>query len=198
MSIQSKQKFDQYSIERLIDRQIIQDLMYKWCRAIDRLDYDAIREVFHPDAIDHHGPYDGGVDGLVEWVRERHTNIPFSAHQVSNQLVEFADADTALSETYIWVVQRYGTEAGKSLTQITGGQSGGGGMGVDVVAASRYIDRFERREGKWAIAQRNVASGWRQMSDVPDNAPKMMPGWLVQRRDQDDFVFQERKRLGIA
>jgi len=197
MSNQSKRYVDQYSVERLIDRQIIQDLMFKWCRAVDRLDYEAIRAVFQPDAIDRHGPYEGGVDGLIEWVRERHANIPFSMHLVSNQLIEFADADTALSETYIWVVQRYDAEAGQSLTQITGGQSGGGNV-VDLVAASRYIDRFEHRDGRWAVAQRNLSSGWRQMSEVPDNVPKMMPGWLVQQRDQDDFIFQERKRLGIA
>ncbi len=36
------------------------------------------------------------------------------------------------------------------------------------------------------------------MSDVADNGPKMIPGWLVQQRDQNDFIFQERRRLGIG
>ena len=67
---------DAYSPERVADRLQIQDLIYRWCRSIDRLDFDAMRSVFHPDATDTHGAYDGGVDGLIEWIRERHRTIP--------------------------------------------------------------------------------------------------------------------------
>lgn len=34
---------DQYSVERIADRMAIQDVMYKCCRAIDRLDFDGMR-----------------------------------------------------------------------------------------------------------------------------------------------------------
>ena len=74
---------DQYSPARIADRMQIQDVMYKWCRAIDRLDSDGMRAVFHPGATDDHGPYQGDVEGLVAWVRERHKPIPFSSHQIS-------------------------------------------------------------------------------------------------------------------
>src|ERR1017187_6199738 len=75
---------NQYTGERIADRMAIQDALYKWCRAIDRLDYEGMRAAFHPDGTDSHGAYNGGGDGLVEWVRERHKPIPFSSHQVSN------------------------------------------------------------------------------------------------------------------
>ena len=62
-------KEDQYSPARIADRMAIQDAMYRWCRAIDRLDFDGIREAFHSDGTDNHGIFSGGVDGLVEWIR---------------------------------------------------------------------------------------------------------------------------------
>lgn len=188
---------DQYTVERIADRMAIQDVMYKWCRAIDRLDYEGMRAVFHPDATDTHGAYDGPVDGLVEWVRERHKPIPFSSHRVCNMLIEFATPDLALMETYILALQRYPAEAKASLAQLTGGQAGRPGVGIDMLSSSRYVDRFERRNGEWRIARRKVILDWKQLVEVPENSPKPKPGWLVGRRDKQDFIYLERAELGI-
>jgi len=188
---------NQYSIERIADRMAIQDVMYKWCRAIDRLDSDGMRAVFHPDALDNHGPYTGGVEGLIEWIRERHKPIPFSSHQVSNMLIEFATPDLALVETYVRALQRYPADAKASLAQLSGGQAGRPGVGMDLLTSSRYVDRFERRNGEWRIAQRSLIQDWKQLLEVPENAPQPKAGWIVGRRDAQDFVYQERARLGI-
>ena len=188
---------EQYSPERIADRMAIQDVMYKWCRAIDRLDEEGMRAAFHPDAIDNHASYVGGVDGLVKWVRERHAPIPFSSHQVSNMLIEFATADLALAETYIRTLQRYPADAKASLAQLAGGTAGRPGLGVDLLTASRYVDRFERRKGQWRIARRTLIQDWKQFIEVPADAPKPQPGWLLGRRDRQDFIYQERAALGI-
>jgi hypothetical protein len=188
---------DQYTVERIADRMAIQDVMYKWCRAIDRLDYEGMRAAFHPDATDNHGPYVGGVDGLVEWVRERHKPIPFSSHQVSNILIEFATPNLALVETYIRTLQRYPADAKASLAQLSGGQTGKPGVGIDLLGSSRYVDRFERRNGEWRIARRTLIQDWKQLIEVTENAPKPQPGWLVGRRDRQDFIYLERAELGI-
>lgn len=74
---------DAYSIERIADRMQIQDAMYRWCRAVDRVDFDGMRAVFHPDATDTHGICEGGVEGLIDWIRDRHQTVPFSTHQIS-------------------------------------------------------------------------------------------------------------------
>jgi hypothetical protein len=189
---------DQYTVERIADRMAIQDVMYKWCRSIDRLDYEGMRAAFHPDAIDNHAAYVGGVEGLVEWIRERHKPIPFSSHQVSNILIEFASPDLALVETYIRTLQRYPADAKASLAQLSGGQAGKPGVGIDLLTASRYVDRFERRNGEWRIAGRTLVLDWKQFIEVPENAPKPQPGWLVGRRDKQDFVYLARAELGIA
>ena len=74
---------DPYSPQRIADRMAIQDVMYQWCRAVDRLDRQAMIDAFHPDAIDDHGDYVGPAAGFADWVIERHRNIPFCSHVVS-------------------------------------------------------------------------------------------------------------------
>jgi hypothetical protein len=189
---------DDYSPERLADRAQIQDVMYRWCRAIDRLDVDGIRRVFHPDAIDNHGPFVGGVDALIAWLTERHRTIPFSMHLVSNLLIEFAGPDSALVETYIFATLRYSAEGKAALAAFTGGVAGGEGSATDSLAWARYIDRFERRGGEWRIARRTVAFDSGMMSDVPPDAPVFDPSWAVGRRDKDDPIYKERAAMGIA
>lgn len=189
---------DAYSPQRIADRLAIQDVLYRWCRAIDRLDFDEIRAVFHPDAIDQHGPYNGGVDGLIEWIRQRHRTIPFSMHQIGNILVEFAGPDLALAETYIRTVQRYPAQAAASLAQLAGeGAQTGFEHGADLLTCSRYVDRFERRAGQWRILRRTVVHDWKQVVAVPADPPVPQPGWAAGRRDRQDPLYLERAALGL-
>jgi hypothetical protein len=187
-----------YSQARLADRAEIQDVLYRWCRAIDRLDEDGMRSVFHADAIDNHGPFVGGVDALVAWIGERHRTIPFSMHLISNILIEFASEDSALVETYIFATLRYSAEGKAGLAAFTGGTSGSVGAATDAMSWARYIDRFERRAGEWRIARRTVAFDSSMMADVPGNAPRFDPNWAVGRRDADDPIYRERAAIGLS
>jgi hypothetical protein len=171
--------------------------MYKWCRSVDRLDYDGMRSVFHADAVDEHGAFNGPVEGLVDWIRNRHAAIPFSMHAVSNMLIEFAGPDVALVETYVRTTQRYPAEARAALDQLAGGKAGAGEGAMDLLTCSRYVDRFERREGRWKIAHRTLVADWKQFSAVPEGLPRPPSSQVVGRRDQDDFVFRARRDLGI-
>jgi hypothetical protein len=175
----------------------IQDTIYRWCRAIDRLDYDAIRSVFHPDASDNHGSFSGGVKELIEWVRERHRKIPSSTHKVGQILIEFGDADVAVAETYVETLQRYPADAKASLAPLTGGVLGPPDVAIDLMARSRYVDRFERRAGLWRIARRTVVFDWRSIVAVPQPEPVMRDGWIVGRRDNQDCIYHTRAIAGI-
>ena len=190
------QKVSQYSPERIADRMEIQDVMYRWCRAIDRLDYDAIRSVLHPDATDTHGIYNGNIEGLIEWIRERHRTIPFSMHQVSNMLIEFLAPDVAISEAYLRTTQRYPAEAASALKQLANGYEPAGAS--DLWTCSRYVDRFERRDGNWRIAKRVLVQDWKLVTPVPSPAPGHVPGSVIARRDADDPFYLLREEWGSA
>lgn len=190
---------DQYAPDRIADRLEIQDVMFKWCRAIDRLDADGMTACFTPDAIDLHGPYNGPIPGLIDWVMTRHQTIPFSSHQVSNMLIEFASPSVALAETYVRTLQRYPAESMAAMAQMmSSGPVVKDGEGMDLMTSSRYIDRFEKHEGRWKIAHRRLAQDWKQSFSVTQSTPANNPDWLTGRRDQDDAVYEERRKLGIT
>ena len=189
---------EQYSPERMADRVMIQDVVYRWCRAVDRLDREGMLEVFYPGAIDSHGPYIGPVEGLVDWVMTRHEPIPFSGHFIGNMLIEFAAEDVALVESYVRTIQQYPASAKGQLSQLTGGASGSPDRAVDMFTSSRYLDRMEKRDGIWKIAHRTLIQDWKQLVEVTEQALQPHDGWIIGRRDGNDAMEEARRTLGIV
>ncbi|CAG9170102.1 nuclear transport factor 2 family protein [Cupriavidus pampae] len=188
----------QYTPERIVSRLQIQDLMFRWCRAVDRLDRQGMLDIFWPGAIDSHGPYIGPAEGLVEWILVRHRPIATSSHFIGNMLIEFASDDVALVETYVRTIQQYPKEATQQLAQLTGGAAGDESTPMDMFTSSRYLDHMERREGEWRVAHRDLIQDWKQIVDVKYRALVPAEGWIIGRRDGEDQVQTERQRLGLA
>ncbi len=55
-------------LQALLDKQEIEEVVLRYCRGIDRRDFDLVRACYHPDARDHHGSFDGTVEEFVAWV----------------------------------------------------------------------------------------------------------------------------------
>lgn len=190
-----------YTPERLADRAQIQDVMYRWCRGVDRRDFELARSAFHADATDNHGQYNGGVDGLVQWLQHRHRTISMSMHLCANMKIEFGGPDVAVVETYCIAAQRYSaaTAEGRAvLAAMAGGQERAGTGDTDMMAFARYVDRFERREGEWRIARRAVVHERVAMDDVAPDAPGFGADWVVRSRDRDDYLYGVRAAAGVG
>lgn len=158
---------------RLEDRALIQDVLFRYARAVDRLDYERIRDCYFPDAVDNHGGYVGTVDGLVEDIRRRHQSIDISQHFITNVLVEFTGEDAAHVESYCLCYLRQQAADGSREHELA-------------VIRCRYVDRFERRAGRWAIADRVVVFDESQAVTIVD---RLDPGWVSSRRDGSDPVY---------
>jgi len=182
---------------RLADRDAIQDAIYRWCRAVDRRDWESIRSVFHPDGNDNHGLYNGDVGGLIAWLTERHKTITCSLHTATNILIEFYGPNEALVETYVTACQRYAPEGAATLAAISG-RAAPTGNPVDMLLFGRYVDRFECRNGQWKILQRVTVFDNTMMFDVPSGGAKLGAGWTVGQRNQDDPIFKIRREVGLA
>lgn len=166
------------------DRIAIRDVMGRYARAIDRGQFALIRTVFHADGYDDHGPYKGGVDGFIRWLQERFTDDAPTQHFVGNSLVEFANPDLALVETY-YVAAR----------PPKGGEVGEGGQGAALYVLSwgRYVDRFERRDGEWRVAYRRTVVDLRLQAAV-----NVLPGSDASnwgRRDAEDPLNVARAEI---
>jgi hypothetical protein len=188
---------DPYSVERLADRAAIYDVMCRYCRGIDRLDFDTLRSAYHPDAIDNHGAYNGGIEGFVEWVRNRHKKIPFSKHTIGNMIIEFTAPDEAAVETYCIAVQRYPSDARASLTALLGEGAGGGTGALDLFVYARYVDRVTRRDGAWRIQERNVVLDSTAVIDAPEDQSNRLERQIYGRHDTQDFLYEFRSGLGL-
>ena len=189
---------EQYSQARIADRFMIQDLMYRWCRAVDRLDKQGMLDIFHPGAIDSHGPYIGPVEGLFDWILVRHKPIAISSHFIGNLLVEFVTEDLALVESYVRTIQQYPPEGKAQLAQLTGGASGNPEAATDMFTSSRYMDHVERRNGEWRIARRDLIQDWKQLAEVQYKALQPQEGWIIGRRDGQDALDLARRELKLS
>ncbi|MFI5507624.1 nuclear transport factor 2 family protein [Mycobacterium sp. NPDC051804] len=129
-------------LQELADRMEILDCLQRYARGIDRQDRDLLRSAYHDDAIDDHAGFVGNVDDFIDWALSYHSTQTRYQHYLMNHTVELA-RDEAHTETYYLFI---GTDRDreKPLT-ITGG---------------RYVDRFERRENRWAIAARVCLVEW--------------------------------------
>ncbi|MER5787305.1 nuclear transport factor 2 family protein [Streptomyces sp. NPDC001980] len=128
-------------ITRLAAKQEITEVLYRYCRGLDRMDRALADTVWHPDGTADYGPsYRGSAAGFLDFVWPYHAQLAAHSHLVSNALVEVDEAaGTAASEAYVSVWLR---------TRPADGHV------TDLFHRGRYVDRWSRRAGVWAIDHR--------------------------------------------
>jgi ketosteroid isomerase-like protein len=132
------------TVEQLLDRQEIEDVLVSYARGADRGDADLIAAAYHDDALeDHGGVFVGTANDYVALLRKMLPAAPIMSHLVTNILIEL-DGDRAYTECYFLTFSR--RDAGED--------------GYDNLTMARVIDRFERRGGAWKIAHRRLAWEW--------------------------------------
>jgi hypothetical protein len=162
--------------DAVISRQEIADLTMAYCRGVDRADEKLLKSVFHDDSTVVSGAFNGnGQVFAVEICRLVLANYDSCFHSIGNQWIEVS-GDTAVGETYVIAVSTMDTETGKS----------------DLLTGGRYIDRFERREGKWKFAERTFVSDWNRMESSTRQMKEGMyaPLDLQGSRGSADPVYQ--------
>jgi hypothetical protein len=175
-------------LRQLLDRERIRDLMARYARAVDRFDLAALRTVYHPDAVDDHGGYRGGVEGLLGYVAEQTHRMPQVMHFLGQCVIEFAAADVAVCETYFMTAHTLGP--GQRMYGV------GGSGPVQMSMFGRYVDRVERRDGEWKIAERVVVFESTRL--FTDEVPPIDPSWAALRRDRDDPIYRLREQAGLG
>jgi len=162
-------------LQELIDRQKIHDCIVRYCSGVDRFDREMVRGVYHADAMDDHGAFVGPVEAFIDWAFAYHAKYQHThKHYVLNHRCEL-DGDTAHTETY-WLF------SGKN--QIGPGLTLSGG---------RYIDRFEKRDGRWAIAARKCVIEWNGALGefpMPQEALDAYAATGVASRDKNDPSYE--------
>lgn len=185
------------ALARLAAQFEIRDVLSRYVRGVDRCDWDLVRSCYAPEALDDHGAYAGGVEGLLAWMVERHSRLQASMHLITNVYVEFVDDDRALCESYVVTIQRPTAEwAGAALAMY---EMDGLDIPDDHLLESevrcRFVDRFAR-QGSWRIEHRTVVFETLHHRLVPKASP-FGAGWARSARDTTDPLFAARAGLGL-
>ena len=136
---------------QLADHQAITDQIYRYCRAMDRIDQELGYSIWHDDGTADYGPnFQGTGRAFIDHVCAQHRQLLMHSHQVSNILIEL-DGDRAGSESYVTATLRMRREG--RLLQMT--------------VISRYVDRWSRRGGSgWALDHRIAVMDMDEIREV--------------------------------
>ncbi len=138
----------------------------------------------HADATIDNGHFCGSPAEFTAMVRKRHAQVPVASHMISTVLVDFTGEASAFVECY-----------GLALEHHPHGSEGP----LDRIVRVRYGDEFERRNGVWKVARRQVVID-HEMS-IP--ASKGGSTWsnsgrLMGARNSDDPLSKRRRALGLG
>jgi hypothetical protein len=152
------------ALDDLVARRDIGAVLTRYCRALDRADLDLMKTVYWPDGIDVHGIFEGNAHAFAEYIiQEIQVFFEMGTHCLLNCHID-VDGDVAASETYLYSVCRVRTEQREAIFGSRfAALSGGRGLERDrdlFIMAGRYLDRFQRRDGEWRIARRQVIHDW--------------------------------------
>jgi len=161
-------------IQQLSDHVEIGQLLQLYFRGLDRLDYELIRSCFFDNAsIDLTPFFKGNPDGFVDYVKGPGLGgFARTFHFGGNSLIEL-DGDIAHTEIYAL-----------SMGDTADEHESAGAFSVTWL---RYLDRFERRNGEWRIADRRAAVDWLRIDTAGMWAD--LPAEAKGRRDRSDPVY---------
>jgi hypothetical protein len=150
-------------LQELLDRAAILKILHSYGRAIDRCDRDLLLSLFHDGATDDHGRFRGLAADLSTYaVGELSRRYDVTTHFLGNVHIDL-QGDAAFTESYTLA---FHIEKADALGQ----------RRLDTLAI-RYVDRFERRDDEWRIAERLTVKDWRHVGPCvePIRSPETGP-----------------------
>jgi hypothetical protein len=140
-------------LRALLDKQAITEVLLSYSRAVDRGDEALLRACYHTDATeDHGGSFLGPASDYIEAILPALHGDRLMTHTVTNILIELEGSSSALSECYYLSFARY-PAADPPFETLT---------------LARAVDRFERRDGTWRIARRQLRWEWNREQPIAE------------------------------
>lgn len=163
-------------LRELADRELIRDVVLRYYRGVDRLDWDLVRSCFHPDAHARYAPFfEGGTEELLAFLADDDGVAGFerTMHVAGNVIVEVA-GDVAHVET-------------SCMAYHQSRQDKDPWNGAFVTIWMRSVDRFERRDDAWRIVRRSVVAEW--VLQEHGGSFMELPPDALGRRDRQDISY---------
>lgn len=161
-------------VQYLKDRAAILDCISLHARGHDRHDVDILTDSYHHDGVDEHGFAINPGPCYAEWANAAHSaGSLLHTHNITTHTCEI-NGDEAHCESYVLVVLL--NNDGQTARMISG----------------RYVDKVEKRDGKWRIALRRTTVDALLAGDASIlNAPVFKAqGYAKGLRDKRDVSYQ--------
>lgn len=135
----------------MTDREAIADQLYRYCRAMDRIDHALGYAVWHEDGTADYGAdiFVGSGRGFVDHVCVQHAQTLSHSHQLANVIIEL-DGAKAASESAVTATLRIARE----------------GKLMHITVWSRYVDTWSKRGGRWAIDHRIAINDFDEIREI--------------------------------
>jgi hypothetical protein len=136
-------------LQEMIDEFQLRKLVHAYCRAVDRGEFEQVRNLYHHDAVDSHGAFSAGsADEFLNQLNAARPYIRSIQHNITT--VNFAiSGHVAEGEIY--------TIATHTLARAD--------RDLDVVIGGRYLDKYEKRNDAWKIIERTIVTDWAHVND---------------------------------
>lgn len=158
------------------DRQQIERVLADFCIGVDRVDFELLESCFHADAEANFGGFvNGPVGEYFEFVKSDDGLRSFerTMHNLGTSSIE-VEGDVAWAQSYC-VAFHEGAEDHPWCQGF-------------VVIYARYADRFERRDGRWAISARTCVFEWSRNQTTGEDLE--LPADNIGRRDRADLTYR--------
>jgi hypothetical protein len=166
----------------LVARQEITEVLFRYCRGMDRADEAAARSCFHPGSRHFHGGFEGMSADFIDLAMSIVRPLKSSTHMISNVLIELA-GDRAVSECHFLAHHRRDKAKG-------GGEE-------DMFLKGRYLDGFERRHGEWKIVRRTGLHDFERVLEPADHTLASAPAEQRGRKWPDDPIYDMLAELRL-
>ena len=188
---------NEQQLTELLDKQAISDVIMTYARAIDRLDEDMLRSVFHTDSQHAHGfvgpssdpslaSKPGEPGDFVVYALEVLNTYTRTQHQLGNILIELEGSD-AYAETYFTAYHRMRVKGDPKAAENAYDTE------MDFLVGGRYLDRFQKRDGVWKISHRTGLTDWMRTEPPSTQGFSDIPAQLRGHRGKEDLVFRRRE-----
>ena len=147
-------------VRQLADREAIRECLFRYARSIDRRDRPLLDSVFWPNAATDYGFFSGPAHEMADWAFQALATMDQTMHSMTNMLIDIA-LPVAKVETYYVAYHR---------------RTGPDGLAVDQILGGRYLDRMEKRDDDWRIADRHMVIDWMTENPASGDWAARLPG----------------------
>lgn len=161
-------------MDETLARSEIHQVLARYCRGVDRCDAALIKSAFHSDAVIIHGALtmDGEAIGAILAAKQLE-KYKIGLHHITTSVIEVA-GDCAAAETYFQAIFIAVMNDNERVIDSHG----------------RYVDQFERRDGRWRISRRMVVTAWAELRTASGVSKPQGPESLRDRNDVSYTNFE--------